>query len=164
MTFPPTHLADFSDDLLVRCSRCQARAHLLQRMDESEPRHPGMVTRERKELLGWRLVCGACGLARDWGRKEVAWLNGGPDFPQFGVSLWLQTPCCGEVLWAYNLRHVEFLESYVGARLRERAPDATGHWRNNTMQSRLPRWMLDAHRREEVLAALGRLRQMTESS
>jgi hypothetical protein len=28
---------------------------------------------------------------------------------------WLRTPCCGNVLWAYDLRHLDLLEEYVGA-------------------------------------------------
>ncbi|MGI5171658.1 hypothetical protein ACQEU3_45665 [Spirillospora sp. CA-253888] len=33
--------------------------------------------------------------------------------------LWLQRSCCGHVLWAYNVRHLDLLESYAAAKLRE---------------------------------------------
>ncbi|MEW9532434.1 hypothetical protein AB0B72_28180, partial [Microbispora sp. NPDC049125] len=46
--------------------------------------------------------------------------------PFFGLHLWLQTPCCGNVLWAYNIRHLDLLEGYIGADLRERVLRSRG--------------------------------------
>lgn len=76
----------------------------------------------------------------------------------FDLKLWLQTACCGEVLWAYNRDHIDFLATYVEAGLRGRRPDPKWGWSNQSLQSRLPRWMLDRHRRADVLAGLERLR------
>jgi hypothetical protein len=73
--------------------------------------------------------------------------------PWFGLPLWLQVRCCGEVLWARNPSHLAFLANYVGARLRERAP----YWNRSTV-SRLPKWMKAAKNREEILAAIEHLR------
>lgn len=72
--------------------------------------------------------------------------------PVFGLDLWLRTPCTGEVLWAYNDEHLEFLRRYVGATVRERTPK-----QNGSIASRLPRWMTSAKHRDEVLAAISRL-------
>jgi hypothetical protein len=70
--------------------------------------------------------------------------------PVFGLPLWLRTPCCGgHLLWANNKEHLGYLESYVGARIRE----STG------LSTVLPTWMKLAKNRVEILRALARLRQ-----
>ena len=46
----------------------------------------------------------------------------------------------------------------VGAGLRERAADRAG-WRNSSLASRLPRWILSAGNREAVRKGLARLRE-----
>jgi hypothetical protein len=71
----------------------------------------------------------------------------------FGLPLWLQTRCCGHVLWANNEGHLLFLERYVGAKLRERVPN-----RNGSLPSRLPTWIKLARNRDELLRCLARLR------
>jgi hypothetical protein len=157
MKFPAAHLSDFADDILVVCSRCSGRAHIL-RISDAWDRHDGS-----------RLVCPACGLSRDW-RLSLSAGGGmpepgsGPNLIGFDVSLWLQTPCCGETLWTYNLAHIEFLECYVAASLRGRSRDPKWSWANRSLQSRLPRWMLEKHHRDDVLAALSRLRSIAEQS
>ena len=55
---------------------------------------------------------------------------GGPVDWYFHLPLWLQAPCCGETLWAYNAAHLDFLfENYVRATLREHSRGEHG-WRN----------------------------------
>jgi Arc/MetJ family transcription regulator len=61
-------------------------------------------------------------------------------------------------LWAYNERHLAFLEQYVGATLRETTLEAG----NRSLASRLPRWIKSGQHREEVLAGLRRLRALLE--
>jgi hypothetical protein len=78
--------------------------------------------------------------------------------PVFGLPLWLATPCCGEVLWAFNARHLEALEAYGLARLRERRRDADHGWSNATFTSRLPKWIKSAKNRDEVEKALRHLK------
>jgi hypothetical protein len=89
--------------------------------------------------------------------------------------LWLQRPCCGKTLWAYNLHHVAFLEAYVAATLRsrrlfeityvgeERATD--GFWVRNRNQlsylaRQLPKWITSAKNRTEILRGVTSLREM----
>jgi transcription elongation factor Elf1 len=74
--------------------------------------------------------------------------------PWFGLPLWLQTSCCGEVLWARNASHLQFLANYVGATLRERAPN-----QNRSTVSRLPKWMKAAKHRSSILACIAHLQQ-----
>jgi hypothetical protein len=81
----------------------------------------------------------------------------GPRLGGFGVDLWLVTPCCGETLWAYNRPHIEFLQSYVGARLRSHPKHPEHGWSNQSIQSRLPAWILARGNREAVLHGLTKL-------
>ncbi len=54
------------------------------------------------------------------------------------MELWLQTPCAGRVLWAFDAAHIAALELHVGARLRM---DPVGPGTAVTMLARLPSWM-----------------------
>ncbi len=76
-------------------------------------------------------------------------------------ELWLRTPCCGEMLWAYNGRHLAELENYVLATHRKGIPlsDTRAPIRNATIASRLPKWIIAAKNREEVLKGIARLRE-----
>ncbi|WP_320069890.1 hypothetical protein [Micromonospora sp. RTGN7] len=58
------------------------------------------------------------------------------------------------MLWAYNAEHLNVLEAYVSAHLRERGHNMT----SMTMLERLPKWAKDAKHRDEVFRAISRLR------
>jgi hypothetical protein len=62
------------------------------------------------------------------------------------------------MLWAYNERHLSFLDEYVRAENRRRTPTVAGGPRNALLESRLPRWMKLARNREAVLTAIAKLR------
>ncbi|WP_158885738.1 hypothetical protein [Amycolatopsis anabasis] len=143
-----------ADEVLVHCPRCDARAKVI-----SRPGDPPARLHDRR-----RLVCFACGHAADETR-EAAKTRCGPAGvgtvrdPFFGCRLWLQADCRGEVLWAYNLRHLAYLRSYVEAGLREKfVPDpANGSYRRMTMTAKLPAWLKSAKNRSEVLRVIDRL-------
>ncbi|MGL4465766.1 MAG: hypothetical protein ACRDD1_06315 [Planctomycetia bacterium] len=144
-----TFLWHFAGDILVRCPSCAGRGRLFRL-----PAAPGRV-------VGSRFVCAACGAARDWPSRRgqpVPTLAAGPELHGFGLSLWLQTTCSGEVLWAYNLPHVAFMERYVGARMRCFQSANGAFLGNGTLESRLPRWMLSAKHRGLILRGLKSLR------
>ena len=106
-----------------------------------------------------------CGYIQDWDGKSIV-VRGVYD-GYFGLPLWLQTPCCGKILWAYNREHLDFLESYVKAGLRESFPLKVYEigrvmWRNKSLASRLPTWMKRAKNRDEVLRGIERLRRKIE--
>lgn len=90
-------------------------------------------------------------------RLTVSWTplpaSAGID-PWFGLPLWLQISCCGELLWAASLPHLAFLENYVSATLRPRAPN-----HNRSAASRLPKWMKLASNRERIVDCLAKLRR-----
>ncbi|WP_345575414.1 hypothetical protein [Nonomuraea rosea] len=158
----------FAKEILVRCPRCDGRA-LVAVHPEHRDGHAYAV--------GWltaphRLTCAGCSYVAEWtprpwrtGAGDAYFAGrgvlvvpelGGPDDPYFGRPLWLRGACCGRVLWAYNLAHLELLEAYVRARLRER-PESPG---SQTLLERLPAWMKAAANRDEVLAAIGALRDL----
>ena len=75
------------------------------------------------------------------------------------MPLWLQTNCCGQVLWAFNQKHLEFLEKYVSQTLRKRPLNANG-----SLQSRLPKWILSAKNRDAVVRGIKRLKAKLPAS
>ena len=102
------------------------------------------------------LACSHCGHSRGWTPSRPGVLHstnvarwpgyvifGPPVDPYFRLPLWLQARCCGALLWAYNPLHLQWLEEYVGASLRERAAGEYG-WSNQSLASRLPQWMRSA--------------------
>jgi hypothetical protein len=105
------------------------------------------------------LACAACGLSRSWEGDSLTRHAGRSAVDDhFELPLWIQAPCCGETLWAYNWRHLDLIESFVRAVHRERRPNAYG-WSNRSVVSRFPRWMKSAHNRVALLACIARLRQ-----
>ena len=123
-----------------RCGRCQ---QLVERHVPG-PRHPHPVP----------LTC-ECGYRTE---ADVTWspAPSAPFDPAFGLDLWFTEPFRGEVLWAYNRRHLQLLRDYVGATQRERIPN-----RNSSIASRLPGWIKDAKNRDALLATIAKLEART---
>jgi hypothetical protein len=146
-------LTAYADLVYVVCPRCGSRAVVVARPGLPELRHYGeLLFRPR------RLACDDCALTREWtaerrGNALIGVQLGGPDDPFFGLPLWLQAPCRGKVLWAYNERHLDVLEAYVAATLRER-----GDGPAMSMVACLPAWIKAAGNRDDVLRAIERLR------
>ena len=111
------------------------------------------------ELLA-RVECPTCGHVGRYKAVAVepvdvarahAWLR---RFWQPRYALYLTRNVGGHTLMVYNLEHLDLLERWLGAKLRERGPVA-----GLTMMARLPRWMKSAAMRGPVLKALGELRE-----
>lgn len=122
------------DEILIECPRCSGCAVIHQKQE--------------------RAICSACGYVKEDERWDVA---GGPQDSN-GHTLWLRATCCGQELWLYNKAHLEFLEAYVAAKLREVHPDEMG-WRNKAMASRLPKWISASKNRDAILKSLGKLKE-----
>lgn len=99
-----------------------------------------------------RLICPHCGRIKD----NIRWDIIGPESGTLGLSLFLQTDCGGENLWAFNLDHLRFLRDYVAAKHRAHARDDNG-WSNRSLANRLPKWMTSSKNRDAVLRAIDRL-------
>jgi hypothetical protein len=69
-----------------------------------------------------KFICLNCPYRDVWNGEQI--LTGSNVDWYFRLPLWLQISCCGETLWAYNLKHLEIIEQYVSAKLRERKKKA----------------------------------------
>ena len=153
-------IMDFGDSFLVECPKCSRRATVIDRGQGFKPR-----------IL---LTCAECGHFEEWRYRGVPVLStftikrrhikagqitirAAVDW-YFHLPLWLQLNCCGETLWAYNERHLDFLESYVGAKLRERSFGEFG-CSNKSLASRLPAWIKSAKNRPKIMKCLAKLRE-----
>jgi len=131
------------DEILVRCPQCGRRARLVV-WGEGDP-----------ELMSpRRLACHFCGFTRDHHDKALSIYRDGRD-PCFGNPLWLRSETPKGIVWAYNMRHLTLLHSYIQAQVRERHRMVT--WSNRSIYSRLPRWMKSSKNRELVLRHLEKL-------
>jgi len=141
-----TSIYTFLDPIWVECPRCGHRAVI----------SGGAIWPAETAI---RIVCESCGHCqeRDQRHRTVADRPGAID-PFFDLPLWLQAKCCGRILWAHNVDHIAFLETYVNATLRTREPTKEGGWRNHSLASRLPRWITSAKNRNDVMRGIGRLK------
>lgn len=74
--------------------------------------------------------------------------------PYFGMDLWLQTAIKSNVLWAYNLEHLDFLHDYVVSKLRE------DNFRNKySLITNLPQWIKDAKNRALIVKKLTKMKE-----
>jgi len=104
------------------------------------------------------VTCSHCGFIRD-GVGGLSWWTMGQDgrAPELGLPLWLTAECCGgQVLWALNEPHLDYLARFVASANRDRDfPSPSG---NRGLAYKLPKWMQVAKHRDEVLHELERLR------
>jgi hypothetical protein len=151
-----TAIYAFAKNVLVVCPNCAGKA--LVRADDFDTPKP--------QISEAKIVCTACGFNKtleniskrkdDKQKRGNVLIFGAPLDPFFHLPLWLQTEFSGEVLWAYNLAHLDFLAEHVGAKLRER----NGFQFNvRSVGARLPRWMTSKNNREAVLKAMEKLRE-----
>ncbi|MFD9939456.1 hypothetical protein ACFWYW_02185 [Nonomuraea sp. NPDC059023] len=98
--------------------------------------------------------CRECGYVKD--EAFASAVIGGPVDPFFQRPVWLQASCCGQVLWAYNIRHLDLLEAYVAAKLRERGDRVARA--PASLVERLPTWLKTAKNRAEILRTIERMR------
>jgi len=172
------------DDVLVACPRCRRRAHIKRFTDEA-PRY-----------FSFRLTCAHCGCSRD--NLEGYGYRGDEIQPRsalyMGHSLWLKCSARGHCLWALNQCHLNYLEAYIAATLRERVMsrsvisvmdpkfgilfkardetirenfviDQNGRVRNGYhVVSRLPTWMVLKSNRQHVLRGFEKLRKRLKES
>jgi hypothetical protein len=144
---------DFGGRFLVRCPRCDKRAEVV-----------SVKANDSATSIIRRLVCNRCGYTKDYDAK--ADYIGNNDW-YFRLPLWLEMPCCGESLWAYNEVHLNFLENFVRAEIREtglktRQVENPYSYVNKTLASRLPQWIKSAKNRAEILRCIEKLRKTLE--
>jgi hypothetical protein len=78
--------------------------------------------------------------------------------PSFGLPLWLAQKCCGgNVLWALNEPHLDYVERFIRSTARDR--DFPSPPSDRGLAYKLPKWMQLARNRQELLHAVSRLRR-----
>ena len=130
------------DPILVVCPKCNSKA---------------LVFPDTKDTV--KCVCTKCSFSkkRSSRSRSLGWHMDIPDDGYFGLDIWLQTYCCGNSLYAFTKRHLELLEAYIKADLRERKRGAGG-WHNASVASRLPKWIKSHKNREQLFKAIQKLR------
>lgn len=156
-------LGDFSDVMDVRCPQCSQRARVAWLVTHEDEEYAARSTNGKYALLfrPRKLSCLHCGHTRRWEGGVVSY--GGPHDWYFRLPLWLQTPCCGQTLWALNREHLDFLERYTSARLRTKLQEpGPGKTRNHSLASKLPQWMKSAKNREAILKGIAHLKGLLD--
>jgi hypothetical protein len=153
---PSLQLEGFADEVLVVCPKCGHQGVI-------RPTPGAMTASVHVWFRPHRLVCPTCSHVEDWqysprGHKErKGVVPGGPVDPWFRLHLWLSVDLSDGTLWAYNHRHLSYLESFVRAKLRLRAQSVGDY--NQTMIEKLPAWTKSAKNRDEIVQAIARLRR-----
>lgn len=70
-----------------------------------------------------------------------------------GTALWLEQPFKDDVVWAYNYAHLDYLDNYIAATLREHK-DRT-HF---TLLEKLPKFYHEAKNRSALLKLIKKMR------
>ena len=144
-------LNQFSDNILVVCTVCRNCAVVRQICQ-------GVPSGSDPPVC---LICAGCGQKQEWINKlSFSSEDSIPRDPFFHATLWLQTPCCGRTLWAFNGYHLKYLQQFVSATLRQRRCDPESGWKNSSLISRLPGWIKSAKNRASVLKGIAKLETM----
>lgn len=135
-------ISDFYNEVLVKCSVCKKKA--VARVDHVQQQA--------------RLFCLECGYNKELSTETTVmgvkghWQTAAHDY--FGAELWLQYPFKNEVFFAYNQDHLDYLEQYIAADLREHK-DRT-HF---TLLEKLPKFYHESKNREGLLKIIEKLRK-----
>jgi hypothetical protein len=132
-------LYDFLFEFYVKCPQCGKFAYV-----KSFPNEKGSYLFYEKRVL----TCDYCGCTKIYRKFGPV----GNDF-----SLWLDTSCHGNRLWAYNLAHLEYIEKYINATLRQDYDNDIGY-KNTSMLIRLPKWLTDGKHRNEILKCIEKVK------
>ena len=139
-------LCTYSDPIIIACPKCKQPGQLRLRKQEHEQRDW-----QARRFFG----CEVCGHSFDWKPRQV--IHGTDNWDKV-LPLFLQIPCCGRNLWAFNEKHLGFIEDYASAQIRERIGSA-----NASLASRLPQWIKSAENRGTVLKAVRTLRRSLQT-
>jgi hypothetical protein len=148
-----TRIYDFYEEFLVVCPKCARLAKVVIEEAEFAKLPTRKLLKFRNQFFApRRLICLNC-LHRDTWKGNQIKIGGNVDW-YFRLPLWLEISCCGTTLWAYNEKHLEMLESYVSAKLRERTVKG-----RSSFLSKLPKWIKSAKNRDEILKAIKKLKE-----
>lgn len=137
--------SDFTNEIAIVCPRCAGRALV---------KGPGLFKEQADELT--YKVCVHCGHNQKYKdhRLRIKVQGGGID-PFFHHELWYVVDCLEGAIWAYNLAHLEVIERFIASTNRSRNGLP---YKNNSIASRLPKWMSAAKNRTTVLKVIRELK------
>jgi Zn ribbon nucleic-acid-binding protein len=131
-------LTDFYKEVLVVCPDCAKKA----------------IASVNYEAKTARLYCLHCGYNKE--RTTALIKNGTVEAAAnfyFKEELWLKSPFKNEAFWAYNYNHLEYLERYISATLREHKDRS--HF---TLLEKLPKFYHEAKNRDGLLKIIAKLK------
>ncbi|MCB0540864.1 MAG: hypothetical protein KDE33_25340 [Bacteroidetes bacterium] len=117
--------------------------------------HSTQPTQEPYETS--EITCDTCKATREYEIQWYRYRNDKPTDPYFGFDLWLQTTIKDNILWLYNIDHLDYLKEYVGAKLRE---DDGRH--KYSMITNLPQWVKLSKNRDVIIKKLKKLKSEFE--
>lgn len=134
-------VSDFYQEVIVECPSCKKKATATKLPAANQA----------------RLLCSACGFCKEVSTKFVlgntmAETNMAANL-YFNASLWLQAPFKKDSFCAYNYKHLDYLEAYISASLREHK-DRAGF----TLLEKLPKFYHEAKNRPALLKTIQKLR------
>lgn len=131
-------LYDFSNEVWVVCPACAKKA----------------ITMADFQHKKARLFCVQCGYNKEISTEAAKNMTvNQPAHLFFDAELWLQAPFKNETFMAYNGSHLEYLEQYISARLREHKDRS--HF---TLLEKLPKFYGKAQNREGLLKIIAKLK------
>ena len=100
-------LSDFYTEVLVLCPSCQSKAN----------------AKLNKEAKKAELICVNCGYNQSKKTEtNIAGVNANIEMAAheyFGAELWLKAPFKNNFFFAYNYAHLDYLERFIAAHIRE---------------------------------------------
>lgn len=130
-------LSDFYQEVWVLCTSCAKKA----------------MAKVNFETKTARLFCLHCGYNKETTMAiKYGTINTAANH-YFQAELWLQAPFKKDIFWAYNDKHLEYLERYISATIREHK-DRTGF----TLLEKLPKFYHEAKNREGLLKIIAKLK------
>jgi hypothetical protein len=98
------------------------------------------------------LTCEICHKKSDYKISWVRYRNEMTVDPYFGMEIWMKVEVGNNVLWIYNLEHLDYLRTYVMAKLRE---DNSRH--KYSMITNLPSFIKSAKNRDVILKKINKM-------
>lgn len=154
MTTENTYLSHFIHRIDVECPNCGARA---------------LVVSNKARREKPRFTCSSCGKNNEWTGDYAVIQTSGPSMEKsthialgipydcyFKIPLWYRFDFKEHVFFAYNIEHLTFQKDYIEDKLRQRSQTEYG-WSNASLKSRLPKWLLNASNREELVKKINLL-------
>lgn len=140
-------LTDFGELFLVVCPNCNKCANVT-------PIFKDTIAEENwiNKIESAKLTCLNCGYSKT--KDKIKILNIGDCDFYFQLPLWLEESCKKDKIWAYNYRHLNFLEDYIKSDIKEQNNNY-----NKSIISRLPKWIKKASNKEDILKVIQKLKE-----